>query len=107
MTDVLRDEDFPTEQATDIFTRLIPEWSEKFLEANRQYKDVGNALGSKGVFPDVWRKVNVLRSTVWEGEPAGRESPREIMFDLIGHLFLMVHMCDEENAEAMRAAGSF
>lgn len=91
--------DFPTAQAADIFRRLLPEWADLFLRKNEQYKNVDNKLGAAGVFPDVYRKVGALRGRVWDNEPTpdGAEETREVILDLIGHLFLMLHMLEEGN----------
>lgn len=89
-----------TKQSEDILGRLIPEWAALFAEKQRQYKDVDNSLGARGVFPDINRKVGSLKRYVWDGEEweANRrvDNPREIILDLIGHLFLMLHMRDHE-----------
>lgn len=91
----------PTSQAIDIVSRLFPEFLSKFLDSNEKYKLVGNELGHKGVFPDINRKVGVLKARVWDDEPdTGREPTREIIIDLIGHLFLMLHMYDEAVQDA-------
>lgn len=85
-----------TEQARDIMDRIVPEWAEEFLRKNRKYKAVTNDLGPRGVFPDVNRKVGILKSRMWDGEPTVGEPTREVIMDLVGHLLLMVHMMDEE-----------
>lgn len=86
-----------TNQAADIFDRLIPEWAVSFLAKNRKYKAVTNDLGPRGVFPDINRKVGILKDRVWDGNGVVGESTREVIQDLIGHLFLMLHMIDTES----------
>lgn len=87
----------PTPQALDIISRLLPEWVSEFLEANHRYRKVGNDLGSRGVFPDINRKMGVLKARIWDGdEDHGREPTRGVIIDLVGHLFLMLHMLDDE-----------
>lgn len=88
-----------TEQASDIVNRIAPHFFELFLEKNAKYAKVGNSLGSKGVFPDVNRKVGILKDRLWDGNESPGEPTREVMLDLIGHLFLMIHMMDAEEKQ--------
>lgn len=85
-------------QARYIFTNLVPEWAEQFAVGNAKYQDVDQSLGVKGVFPDINRKVGILKSRIWEGKPTVGESTREVINDLIGHLFLMQYLLDEQGA---------
>jgi hypothetical protein len=83
-----------TPEAEYIVEHLVREWLDSFLAKNRKYKDVDQSLGARGVFPDVNRKVGILKSRVWNDErhaPA-EESTDEVIMDLIGHLFLMLAM---------------
>lgn len=89
-----------TDQAVDIVERLAPEFLLGFLDKNRKYRAVDNSLGSKGVFPDINRKTGILKSRIWDGDASVGESTREVAMDLIGHLFLMIHMMDEEDAKS-------
>lgn len=84
--------DWPTDQAQQIITTHLPYFVEEFLRKNRKYKAVDNSLGEKGVFPDVYRKVGILKSRVWDGDESIGESTDEVIRDLIGHLFLMLYM---------------
>lgn len=88
--------EYPTEQARDIFERLLPEWMALFLLKNDGYKKVDNRLGAKGVYPEVNRKVGRLERDLWDGEPVleEMEPTRRVILDLVGHLFLMLHMLD-------------
>lgn len=87
---------YPTSQASDICQRLVPEWMALFLQKNLKYRKVSNDLGPRGVFPDINRKHGIIRDRVWDGsEPVG-EPTREVILDQIGHLFLMLHMMDQE-----------
>lgn len=95
----------PTEQAQDILGRLVPEWRDLFLLKNSKYKSVDNALGPAGVFPDVYRKMCILRDRVWEQEKQALrvdedDDTRRVVLDTIGHLFLMLHMMDKETGRA-------
>lgn len=95
----------PTAQARDIISRLLPEWCGKFLEANARYKRVGNDLGPKGIVPDINRKTGVVIDRLWfGGEDSGREPTREVIIDLIGHYFLLLHMLDAD-VEAVEESG--
>lgn len=92
----------PTEQAMDILSRLLPEWRDLFLAKNAKYKAVGNDLGARGVFPDINRKTGILKDRIWDGNSSPGESSREVILDLIGHLFLMLHMMDKEQRDGLR-----
>ena len=82
-----------TSMAERLVGGVLQEWLDLFLQKNRKYRTVGDGLGAKGVFPDIWRKVGVLKARVWEGDDAGSGEPTtEIIDDLIGHLFLMRDM---------------
>jgi hypothetical protein len=86
-----------TPQSFDIFNRLLPEWADRFCVGQIKYENVDDHLGSKGVFPDINRKVGRLERDIWDGRtpPPGAEPTREVIMDLIGHLFLMLHMEDD------------
>ena len=89
-----------TGQADDIVNRVLPEFMLMFLAKNRKYAKVGNALGSRGVFPDVHRKVMILKDRIWDGSDIHGEPTREVAMDLLGHLLLMIHMMDTEGTPA-------
>ena len=97
-------ESIATQQARYIMDVLVEQWATKFLEKNRKYREVDNSLGAKGVFPDVWRKVGILKSRMWLGHGVVGEATREVIQDLIGHLFLMLHMLDHESEQDADAA---
>jgi hypothetical protein len=88
---------FPTAQGPDIYNRLLPEWATRFARGQQKYRDVKH-LGAKGVFPDVNRKTARLESDIWHERtpPEGAEPTREVILDLIGHAFLMLHLWDQE-----------
>lgn len=92
-------EDVATAEAQAIVSHYVPEWLKKFLQKNRKYKAVGNSLGAKGIFPDINRKVGILKSRLWDGEPVVGEPTDEVIQDLIGHLFLMLAYLGMEAAE--------
>lgn len=87
------DSNVKTSMAERLVSGVLQEWLDLFLQKNRKYRAVGDGLGAKGVFPDVWRKVGVLKARLWEGDDAGSGEPTtEVIDDLIGHLFLMRDM---------------
>jgi len=83
-----------TQQAFDIVDRILPETLSLFLRKNRNYAEVDNSLGAKGIFPDINRKTGMLKRALWLDELMYDESTREIAMDLIGHLLLAIHMLD-------------
>jgi hypothetical protein len=94
-----------TVEAHYIADDLLPEWLALFLKKNAKYRDVQH-LGAKGTFPDVNRKVGAIKSVVWNGEPEadGAESTRQVIMDLIGHLFLMLALYDVEQGSNRNSA---
>ena len=88
--------DWPTKEAELIFEHHLAEWARLFLIKNLKYRAVRH-LGSRGVFPDINRKVGVLEDRVWNGNmhPLG-ESTTEVIYDAIGHLFMMAAFLAEE-----------
>ena len=81
-----------------IVEHYIPEWLGLFIESSHDYGvESYNSLGSKGQFVDINRKVMKLKRAVWEGEPLKREEVREVINDLVGHLFLLRLVLDEED----------
>lgn len=61
-----------------------------FKDKNRGYGDTSYALGARGQFADVWRKVGKLRHTLWDGNEAVGEDMEEMLMDLIGHCALTI-----------------
>lgn len=88
-----------TADAEGIFDNELPKWADLFIEKNRKYAGFQeDSLGVKAMFVDVWRKAALLKYRIWEGQPEiGNESNREIIQDLIGHLFLMLVRLPAEN----------
>lgn len=82
-----------TPEARYILAKDLPRLLEEFLENNAKYARAqsGHDLGLKGVIPDINRKTSVLIDRLWFDRPdVGRDSNREIIGDLIGHLLLML-----------------
>lgn len=96
-----------TDQAQDIKSRILPEFVLMFLEKNRKYARVGNELGSKGIIPDLNRKMGIIIDRVWDGHDSPGEPTREVAMDLIGHLLLMIHMMDVEANDALSVGRGF
>ena len=91
---------WPTKEAEAIFERHLAEWARLFLMKNLNYRAVRH-LGSQGVFPDINRKVGVLEDRVWNGnhETLIGESTQGVIYDLIGHLFMMAAFLAEEDKD--------
>ena len=90
------DNTWPTKEAEAIFEHHLADWARLFLMKNLNYRAVRH-LGSRGVFPDINRKIGVLEDRVWNGNmhPLG-ESTQEVIYDAIGHLFMMAAFLAEE-----------
>jgi len=71
----------------------MPEWLRLFAKKNADYGS-GSAfeLGERGQYSDIHRKMIKLKRAMWDGEELDFESTDEIISDLIGHLFLTLHM---------------
>lgn len=89
---------WPTKESEAIFEHHLAEWARLFLMKNINYRAVRH-LGSRGVFPDINRKVGVLEDRVWNGNmhPLG-EPTKEVIYDAIGHLFMMAAFLAEEDS---------
>jgi len=88
---------WPTKEAEAIFEHHLAEWARLFLTKNLNYRAVRH-LGSRGVFPDINRKIGVLEDRVWNGNPElFGESTMEVIYDAIGHLFMMAAFLAEED----------
>lgn len=87
--------DITTSEAGYIVDHLIPEWWTLFKSKNNEYGSHDDDLGVKGQFADIHRKMKKLRNALWDGKPLTHEQPREVILDLIGHLFLTLRMGDE------------
>lgn len=81
-----------TPAAKHIIYDLVPQVLDDFIKANTKYQDVDQVLGAAGVFPDINRKVGILKTRVWHGKDTPGEPTAEVIGDLIGHLLLMLDM---------------
>lgn len=72
-------------------TNAVPIWLERFLDNAHDYGWAPYDLGTKGLWPDVNRKISKLRKVIWDGQVLHGEQPDEIAEDLIGHMFLLFY----------------
>jgi hypothetical protein len=94
-----------TEVAEAIFTSHLGEWADLFLRKNAAYGESGyHEEGVKGYWPEVRRKLARIRRAVWLDEDTSdwTEQPNEIIFDLIGTLFMM-YDCWYQDDQVKRA----
>jgi hypothetical protein len=81
-----------SEELRTIINGIMPLWARLFAEKNKKYAGLaGNDLGSKGKFVDVYRKVMLLKSRIWDDHEVIGEDNVEVIYDTIGHLFLMLY----------------
>jgi hypothetical protein len=79
-----------------IALELTAAW-EKFLEGYREYGEgAADELGLAGQWGDLYRKIKKLKRPLWEGdrEALTRESPRQVLQDIIGHALLALDMLE-------------
>lgn len=85
-------------QLRNILLQHLPEMLKLFIKKNSEYgagdASSGTALGQKGQFADIWRKIGKLKTAIWDGNEHKlvTEGVNEILMDLIGHCFLTLHM---------------
>lgn len=86
-------EEGDSDELRSIALDLMPEWLQLFADKNKDY-GAGSSfeLGIRGQYSDIHRKMIKLKRSMWEGEDLGFEDEDEIIMDLIGHLFLTLHM---------------
>lgn len=88
--------DITTDEAKLIVEYLIPEWWMQFKRKNNEYGTHADDLGMRGQYADIHRKMKKLRNSLWDGLPLTHEQPREVVLDLIGHLFLTLAKGDKD-----------
>lgn len=77
------------------FSALAKLWWDQFQAAYIEYgPGAADETGLAGQWGDLHRKVKKLKRFMWEGDAAHltRETPEEILIDLIGHCFLALEM---------------
>lgn len=78
---------------------LIPEFLRRFKEWNSEYPEE-RPLGARAEWHGIHRKVGKLKRPIWDGEPwHGREDPRTMFMEIIGHAFLAITSIDHERPE--------
>jgi hypothetical protein len=82
-----------------IYEVLLPEFLERFFAKNADYGDQHRTgLGTAAEFVGIHRKVEKLKTALWDGQEMNGEGPREMLFDLIGQCFIILDlMAQEEN----------
>lgn len=78
---------------------LLDEFRRLFLKWNAEYGNVERDLGMRASFAEVWRKTKKVKAIVWDGvdDTTWREDLRTILFEIIGHAFLMLFDLDKED----------
>lgn len=86
-------EDGDSTELLAIAQKHMPDWLALFAKKNADYGG-GSAfeLGERGQYSDIHRKMIKLKRSMWDGEELGFEGQAEVISDLIGHLFLTLHM---------------
>jgi hypothetical protein len=99
-----------SQQLRDIIGELVPDWALLFARKNADYgshDDSAGVLGIPGQYADIWRKMSKLKRAMWDGEELEFEKTEEVISDLIGHLFLTLHMMRvKESAERLSVYNS-
>lgn len=80
-----------------IFGELVPQWEKMFAAKNAGYGEYEGELGPLGEAVEIWRKAKKLKRAFINGVDTSEwdESPREVVMDMIGHLFLLAFVIDE------------
>lgn len=99
-----------SQQLRDIIGQLVPDWALLFARKNADYgshDDSAGVLGIPGQYADIWRKMSKLKRAMWDGEELEFEKTEEVISDLIGHLFLTLHMMQvRESADRLAVYNS-
>jgi hypothetical protein len=76
-----------------VVNKVLPEFKDRFLAWNEEYKHQPRMLGSKGEFANMFRKILKVKSLVWDGVDGSgwRENLRTILFEIIAHAALMLY----------------
>jgi len=84
-----------------VYEVLLPEFLEQFLAKNADYGDQHRAgLGVRAEYVGIHRKVEKLKTALWDGQVMNGEGPREMLFDLIGQCFIVLDLMAQEQARA-------
>lgn len=97
-------------QALQHFSTIVEAWWNQFQVAFIEYgPGAADETGLAGQWGDLHRKVKKLKRFMWEGESDDyltRETPSEILRDLIGHCFLALEMMSREMPSGRSSASS-
>lgn len=107
------DYQMPGEQAARILGDILPGLLSQFLRKNRSYQlsseNLAEMLGAKGQWGDLFRKIMVTKSALWDGkggylltadkliDDAYEESVEERLEDIVGHALLAIDMLRQGN----------
>lgn len=92
-------ERYKTLIAAYIFSELTPEWEKQFEKKNAEYGEYAPEVpGEIGETVEILRKAGKLRRAFIERADTSEwsETPREVAMDMIGHLYLLIAVLDEE-----------
>lgn len=90
-------EQFSDDETVQHIRVVTHEFWKYFLEAYAEYGSrAADELGLAGQWGDLHRKVKKLKAPLWSGDSnrLTRETPRQVLFDIIGHALLAVDMLD-------------
>jgi hypothetical protein len=89
----MSDQDYIHIVLIDEFRGLLDKWGEEY----QQPRD----LGMRGEFVGLYRKARKIKSIVWDGasDATWREGLRVMLFEIIGHAFLMLVDVDETSGK--------
>jgi hypothetical protein len=92
----MSDQDYIHIVLVDEFQALLDKWGEEYT----QPRD----LGLRGEFVGLYRKARKVKTIVWDGvsDHTWREGLRVMLFEIIGHAFLM--LVDVDTASGKRHA---
>lgn len=91
---------YATLAAAYVIGDLVPEWQAEFERRNAEYGEYDSELGQLGETVEIIRKAKKLRRAfIDKVDTSGwDETPREVALDLIGHVFLLIMLMDENGA---------
>jgi hypothetical protein len=91
-------EEGDTEQLRRIVTRFLPKVIHRFSIKNRAYGENTFPLGLAGQFPEIDRKVRLLKAAIWDKRETATsiESAEETVGDLIGHLLMLLDCMEKQ-----------
>jgi len=81
------------EEMEKILETVVTDWKLR----RQDYRDAFMALGSKGQFSEIWRKVYKLKNAIWDGYELKGESPDQIAQEIIPHCLMLVYLLRRES----------